>query len=697
MSRTVLLIVSCCLCVGCADWFANSAKHQRRLTVFAANGDEVALREQLAIGTNPDARNENGDPAIRRAALKSQGHCVNLLLAHGANPNLANKEGRTALHEAAALADLGMIVSLAEAGADLNAGDLRGVTPFMEAIGSGHTTALDLLLEYGANIPKQMADGQLPLSTALTTGHRNVVTWLMTQTYASLPADDQARVRAHAEGLGQLSWLEGASLKKARTVPAKSTLKVEFNDPPPYTASQIRDRVLASLPEIKTVHPTLQTLAEDLVMALVHDRYQPIQARKKQGDDRPKLIHQTYREQVYTSTLFTKRTMSVVNSKARQNTVWSSEERVVQLMKQQWQPFPETMVQHGLAIHISPAGRIYAVWNAIEPSDTPKATAIAHADIQSWRSALYGALNHTRQSQHLAPLQVDDRLQRLASAHNQDMVDRRFFANVTPDGMNARKRAAAMNMPLDIRLEDCLLKLNVGELITDIALPAGNTAKWANRVMVAQLEQASSARHLLNPIYSHVGLGIAQNRTGRLFVTQYFYFQPDLETSFRQVAKRNPPDLDLQELEKLIHSFVNRTRAIEGQTTLHYNQGLVRLARAHSKDMATNRYFDHRNQNGETASDRAERLRVRSDGQGIAENLYKESVVATLAVGLDKNGDPVYIPTYRSLAKMAERIVSGWMQSPGHRANLMDPNIRHQGIGLALNKQLELHVTQNMY
>lgn len=117
-------------------------------------------------------------------------------------------------------------------------------------------------------------------------------------------------------------------------------------------------------------------------------------------------------------------------------------------------------------------------------------------------------------------------------------------------------------------------------------------------------------------------------------------------------------------LENEIHARINAVRAEYELSTLARDERLVTLARAHSTDMLVNNYFSHENKNGCSSSCRAQ-----SAGYAywmIGENIYM------------LNGYALNAP------ELAAKIVSGWMNSSGHRANILQSGFTNQGIGVAV-------------
>lgn len=89
---------------------------------------------------------------------------------------------------------------------------------------------------------------------------------------------------------------------------------------------------------------------------------------------------------------------------------------------------------------------------------------------------------------------------------------------------------------------------------------------------------------------------------------------------------------------------------------LSWNDSLSAAAEAHTRSMANNNYFDHKGRNGGTPGDRAELAGY--PGQQIGENI---------AAGQDS----------------ARKVVEGWLASPGHCTNLMNPAFRDLGAAYA--------------
>ncbi len=105
---------------------------------------------------------------------------------------------------------------------------------------------------------------------------------------------------------------------------------------------------------------------------------------------------------------------------------------------------------------------------------------------------------------------------------------------------------------------------------------------------------------------------------------------------------------------RLVISLVNRERSAVGCRPLRMNVALNKAAQEHSEDMATHGFLSHEGSDGSEPGERMSRAG------------YKWSAAAeNIAMG------------YAS----AEAVVDGWMNSSGHRANILDCRFQDTGVG----------------
>ena len=99
-------------------------------------------------------------------------------------------------------------------------------------------------------------------------------------------------------------------------------------------------------------------------------------------------------------------------------------------------------------------------------------------------------------------------------------------------------------------------------------------------------------------------------------------------------------------------------QAFAATTPLSWNEALANAAAGHARNMANGNFFDHLDHDGRTPGDRAELAGY--IGQQIGENI---------AAGMDT----------------PRKVVDGWLASPGHCANLMNPQFREMGAAYAMD------------
>ena len=149
------------------------------------------------------------------------------------------------------------------------------------------------------------------------------------------------------------------------------------------------------------------------------------------------------------------------------------------------------------------------------------------------------------------------------------------------------------------------------------------------------------------------------------------------------------PYIDPAALEGRVHELINNQRQQNGLSTLSYDPFLADIARGHSWDMVTRNFFEHMNPDGLLARGRGDAagypcIRVVKGGSynGISENLYQGNRYDSYY----SNASGV-IASYNwsSSDGIAERTVTGWMNSPGHRQNILTSRYQLEGIGVAFS------------
>ena len=157
------------------------------------------------------------------------------------------------------------------------------------------------------------------------------------------------------------------------------------------------------------------------------------------------------------------------------------------------------------------------------------------------------------------------------------------------------------------------------------------------------LSDQKARRTLCEPTCSETGLGHATDpRSGTVFWTALWAhpFSPD-------GLRRTAAD---------VIALTNAERATAGLAPLSPDPLLTDAAQAHSADMVARAFYAHTSPDGGEPWHRA-----------AAAGSTRRSIGENIACG----------------QRSAAEVVRGWMNSPGHRANILKPGFTHIGIGFA--------------
>lgn len=125
------------------------------------------------------------------------------------------------------------------------------------------------------------------------------------------------------------------------------------------------------------------------------------------------------------------------------------------------------------------------------------------------------------------------------------------------------------------------------------------------------------------------------------------------------------------EIEHRVFDLVNERRAEAGLQPLTWNENVAGVARVHSANMANYKFFSHTGVDGKRVDTRADSLGVKkwhALGENIAYN--------------------------RGFKSPLESAVQSWMNSPGHRENILKSDWQESGIGVVVSENGAYYFTQ---
>lgn len=248
-----------------------------------------------------------------------------------------------------------------------------------------------------------------------------------------------------------------------------------------------------------------------------------------------------------------------------------------------------------------------------------------------------GPVNSARAAAGSPPVRLDSRLTAAARGHAAAMAARGTLASEGPDGVSVYQRVVSAGY----------VYLTIGEHLV-------SGPRTAHEFVEYCLSAEPSRRTLCDPAFDQAGVaGVPDARTGDLYWTALW------------ARPFSPAGLDRTTREVI--ALTNDERASAGLPPLAADATLTAAAQAHSADMVARDFYAHTSPEGSRPWDRA--AAAGSAHRAVGENI---------ACG------------QRSPAE----VVRGWMDSPGHRANILKRDFTHIGIGLAGGSRAGTYWTQ---
>ncbi len=255
----------------------------------------------------------------------------------------------------------------------------------------------------------------------------------------------------------------------------------------------------------------------------------------------------------------------------------------------------------------------------------------------STRSKILAFVNSERTASGAPALALNDAMNAGALRLADDMVARNYFAVKTPEGLGTKE--ILQEAGYDARATGVLLAGGPVDAETAFALWNGGEN---SKDMMAKAD------------YEELGVGMAKGGERGIIWVVFF---ASSETKYEQGITAALADMAAMRRAMLVR--VNEERAKQNLPALVMNEILNQSAQKKSEDMFTRDYFAHESPDGVTPHQL-----ITSTGypaQTSAENLAKGP-------------------------KTVDEVMTGWMNSPGHRANILFNGIEEAGFGLKLGR-----------
>ncbi|MFL1905341.1 CAP domain-containing protein [Streptomyces tauricus] len=221
---------------------------------------------------------------------------------------------------------------------------------------------------------------------------------------------------------------------------------------------------------------------------------------------------------------------------------------------------------------------------------------------------------------------LDRRLTAAARAHAADMAARGRLGSEGADGLSVHQRVTAAGYAY----------LTVGEHLVSGPRDAAEFVEYC-------LSGERTRRTVRDPAFTGTGVAcVPDSRSGTLYWTALW------------ASPLTPGALARTAAEVL--ALTNAERRAADLPPLAEDPPLTRAAQAHSADMVARAFYSHTSPDGSEPWHRA-----------AAAGSARRTIGENIACG----------------QRSAAEVVQGWMDSPGHRANILKPAFTHLGVGFA--------------
>lgn len=212
-------------------------------------------------------------------------------------------------------------------------------------------------------------------------------------------------------------------------------------------------------------------------------------------------------------------------------------------------------------------------------------------------------------------------------------------------------------------------EMTYGSSMSDVKEAYGQPLEFIQKGNTRYIFNESS--HLEEPTYAIAGsyvtffIDIHEGNT----VTAVQIIEEQTELSLTSFYAQPSDELRIG-FERQVLDLTNAVRVRYNKEALVWDDQAALLAGKHSEDMSDQDYFSHTNLQGLSPFDRM-------DEAGIAYRYASENIAAGQTSAIFAH--------------------EGWMNSQGHRNNILSDNATHLGVGIYMGGTMQVYYTQNFY
>jgi len=186
-------------------------------------------------------------------------------------------------------------------------------------------------------------------------------------------------------------------------------------------------------------------------------------------------------------------------------------------------------------------------------------------------------INEARQKEGLALLKKAPQLVEVARLKSHDMIKNNYFSHTSP----------TYGSPFDMMKQFGISYRTAGE-----NLAGAYSVKAAHEAL---MNSPTHKKNILNPSFTHIGIGIVKGGPYGIMFTQMFVGQPEFqnEVDNPQPAENNSEGNNANNWIDTLTELINTEREKNGLPKLNLNKDLMRAAQMKAKDMVDKNYLSY--------------------------------------------------------------------------------------------------------